>query len=202
MTMHGRRQFLKAGSIAVGGMATLGYGETPEQRSRGSQVAALGWEAGKFSGNGANMHVEVLENMVLNSVNIDVSATILATIKAGFAEVLCTGAVSRQAVPAVDKSGRQAFPILPKSASFGSVAAQNPTNLDVNFNSHLVQDQFYSVILKTWVPADGTGSATSRQFLGYPALELNKGDYLVFHMDHAGVTMDAEMQIILVYSPR
>jgi hypothetical protein len=65
----------------------------------------------------------------------------------------------------------------------------------------LNQDQFFSVILKTWVPADGTASAASRQFVGYPSLQINTGDYLVFHMDHEGVALDAEMQVVLAYSP-
>jgi hypothetical protein len=29
---------------------------------------------------------------------------------------------------------------------------------------------------------------------------LNKGDYLVFHMDHAGVGGDVEMQAVLQYA--
>jgi hypothetical protein len=31
-------------------------------------------------------------------------------------------------------------------------------------------------------------------------LALNKGDYLVFHMDHAGVGGDVEMQAVLQYA--
>ncbi|HTS34203.1 MAG TPA: hypothetical protein VMH04_00950 [Candidatus Solibacter sp.] len=40
----------------------------------------------------------------------------------------------------------------------------------------------------------------SRQVLVYPSLSLSAGDYLVFHMDHQGVTLDAEMQIVLAYT--
>jgi hypothetical protein len=164
-------------------------------------VAALGWEVGNLYGNGANMYVEVLANMVLNAVNIDVSAAILETSAPGFAEVLCTGGVSRQTVPTFNNSGGHAYPNFPASSSFGSVTPQNPNNLTLYYNHNLSQDQFFSVILKTWVPADGTASATSRQFLGYPALAINTGDYLVFHMDHEGVTLDAGMQIVLTYTP-
>ena len=64
----------------------------------------------------------------------------------------------------------------------------------------MVQDLFFDVILKTWVPADGTGGYTSRQFSSQAALALNKGDYLVFHMDHAGVSGDVEMQGVLQYT--
>lgn len=201
MTIPGRRQFLKAGSIAVGTMAAQGCAASAGASAAGSQVAAFGWEVGNLFGNGANMYVEVLGNIVLNSVNVDVSAAILSTTAPGFAEVLCTGGVSRQAVPTFNNSGGHAYPNFPTSATFGSVTPENPNNLTLYFNQNVSQDQFFSVILKTWVPADGTACATSRQFLGYPALALNTGDYLVFHMDHEGVALDAEMQIVLAYSP-
>ena len=201
MTIPGRRQFLKAGGIAVGTMAAQGCAASARASATGSQVAALGWEVGNLFGNGANMYVEVLGNIVLNSVNIDVSASILSTSTPGFAEVLCTGGVSRQAVPTFNNSGGHAYPNFPASSSFGSVTPQNPSNLTLYFGQNVSQDQFFSIILKTWVPADGTACATSRQFLGYPALAVNTGDYLVFHMDHEGIALDAEMQIVLAYSP-
>jgi hypothetical protein len=31
-------------------------------------------------------------------------------------------------------------------------------------------------------------------------LQLNAGDYLAFHMDHAGVSVDCEMQVVLGYT--
>lgn len=202
MTTQGRRQFLKAGGIAVGTVATQGcISSSASAASAGSQVAAFGWEVSNLYGNGANMYVEVLGNIILNSVNIDVSAVILATSASGFAEVLCSGGVSRQAIPTFNNAGGHDYPNFAPSSSFGSVTAQNPNNLTLYFNQNLNQDQFFSAILKTWVPTDGTASATSRQFVGYPALALNAGDYLVFHMDHAGVALDAEMQVVLAYTP-
>jgi hypothetical protein len=205
MATSGRRQFLKAGGLTLGTVAAQGCASSAASSlaagSSGSQVAAFGWEVGNLYGNGANMYVEVLTNIILNSVNIDVSAAILAASAPGFAEVLCTAGVSRQAVPTFNNSGGHDYPNFAASASFGSVTPQNPNNLTLYFDQNLSQDQFFSAILKTWVPADGTASATSRQFLGYPALAINTGDYLVFHMDHEGVSLDAEMQIVLAYSP-
>jgi hypothetical protein len=198
---HARRQFLKAGSIAVAAAAAQGCSVSAEAAPASSQVASFGWEVSNLCDNGANMYVEVLGNIILNSVNIDVSAMILATDKPGFAEVLCTGGVSRQAVPTCNNSGAHAYSNFPVSPSFGSVIPQNPNNLAMNFNQSLHQDQFFSVILKSWVPTSGTASSASRQFLSYPALPLNVGDYLVFHMDHAGIGVDAEMQIVLAYAP-
>lgn len=49
-------------------------------------------------------------------------------------------------------------------------------------------------------PAAGSGSAASRQVLVYPSLNLTAEDYLVFHMDHQGVSVDAEMQIVMTYT--
>ena len=59
---------------------------------------------------------------------------------------------------------------------------------------------FFNVILKTSVPENGAGGYTSRQVYGQPGLALNPGDYLVFHMDHAGVGGDVEMQAVLQYT--
>ncbi|MGA9981010.1 MAG: hypothetical protein WBQ08_20480 [Candidatus Sulfotelmatobacter sp.] len=56
------------------------------------------------------------------------------------------------------------------------------------------------MILKTWVPADGTASSTSRHVSVARSLALNAGDYLVFNMSHAGVPGDAEMQVVLQYA--
>jgi hypothetical protein len=64
----------------------------------------------------------------------------------------------------------------------------------------ILQDIFYNVILKTWVPDNGTASSTSRHFSASPGLELAADDYLVFHMNHAGVPGDAEMQVVLEYT--
>jgi hypothetical protein len=38
------------------------------------------------------------------------------------------------------------------------------------------QDLFFNVILKAWVPTDGTGGSTSRQVYAQTGLALNKGD--------------------------
>src|SRR5271154_5752610 len=106
MTVDGRRNFLKGGSVAVGVLAAQGCAvsgastaaaATPSSASQ--QVAAFGWEVGNLYGNGADMYFKILSNMVLNTVNVDVSAAILAANATGFAEVLCTAGVSRQAVP-------------------------------------------------------------------------------------------------------
>ncbi len=150
-------------------------------------------------GNGADVYFKVVDNMVLHKVSVDLSVAILTTNAAGFAEVLCTGGVSRQAVPTFSTSGKQEYANLPVSSNFGSLSAENPNNLTLYVSGAVYQDQFLSAILKTWVPADGTASAASRQYLAFPSLNLFAGDYLVFHMDHQGVSLDAEMQVVMTY---
>jgi hypothetical protein len=57
------------------------------------------------------------------------------------------------------------------------------------------------LILKSWVPADGTGSQACRHATVSPGVVLPRGTHLTFHMDHAGVPVDAEMQLTLGYIP-
>jgi hypothetical protein len=131
-------------------------------------------------------------------VNADLAASVLTNRVAGFAEILCSAGVSRQALPEFNTSS-QAYVNFPASPDFGAVTPENPHGLSL-LASGMVQDQFLAVILKTWIPPDGGGSATSRQVLVYPSLNLSAGDYLVFHMDHQGVSVDAEMQIVITYT--
>ena len=169
--------------------------------SKGPRSASFGWEVTNLNGNGANAYINVPISMVLNSVNVDVSTMPLATNASGFAEVLCYGGVSRQAVPTFDNSGGHDYIIFAGSSDFGSVTLANPNNLSMVYDGTLSQDKFVSVILKTWVPSDGVASATARNVTTYPSLTLSAGDYLVFHMDHAGVSVDAEMQVVINYTP-
>lgn len=89
----------------------------------GTQVASFGWEAVNLNGNGANTYVKVVHNMVLQSGNADLAATILSAKASGFSEILCTGAVSRQRAPNFNPSA-QAYVNLPASPNFGSVSPE------------------------------------------------------------------------------
>lgn len=213
MTLRARRDFLKGGGLAVGMLATqacsssgsiptvLAATPTPPTSGvsgSGIQVASFGWEVCNLGGNGANTYVKVANNMVLQTVNVDLAASIMNIKAAGFAEILCTGGVSRQALPSFTSSS-QAYVNAPPSPDFGAVTPENPNGLSL-LASGMVQDQFLAVILKTWIPPDGSGSATSRQVLVYPSLNVSAGDYLVFHMDHQGVSVDAEMQVVITYT--
>jgi hypothetical protein len=163
-------------------------------------AASFGWE-GSFNGKGADIYFRVSNNMILNALNIDAAFVIEAVPSApGLAEVLCQASVSRGAAPTFDNSQGHAYLVEPASSNFGPAAIYNPNGLAINENATFGQDLFYSVILKAWVPADGTAGASWRQVRAEPTLTLNVGDYLVFHMDHAGVPVDAEMQVVLEYA--
>lgn len=187
MSMRARREFLKAVSPVAG------------SGQSGDPVVGFGWEISNIDNNGADVFFEVRDTMILNSINVDVAFMITsAPAQAGFAEVLCDGGVSRGAKPTFS-APPQAYIGFAPSANFGTLTPHNPSGLNVGLGG-VVQDLFFNVILKTWVPADGAGGYTSRQVYAQPGLALNKGDYLVFHMDHAGVGGDVEMQAVLTYS--
>jgi hypothetical protein len=167
--------------------------------SGAQQFAGFGWEISNINNNGADLYFEVLDAMVLNTINIDVAFMLTGPpAQAGFAEVLCMGGVSRGAKPTFSDPPA-AYINFPPSPNFARLAVHNPNNLS-NGIGGVVGGLFYTVILKTWVPADGTASSTYRHVVVSPGLVLGKGDYLVFHMDHAGVGGDVEMQTSFQYT--
>lgn len=165
-----------------------------------NSFASFGWELLNLDGNGADAYFRVANAMMLNIVNIDAALMLISSSPGGWAEVLCQGKVVRGGPPGFSASSAAAYLPAAASADFGTLSWYNPSNLDLVGDGFLIQDMFYSVILKTFVPADGTASSTQRQFSMSPGLSLNAGDYLAFHMDHAGVSVDCEMQVVLGYT--
>lgn len=205
MTISDRRAFLNGTSIAaVGTAAALGAANAQSLAASPAPAVgatvSFGWEA-SLKGNGANIYFRVARDMILTTVNIDVAFMILSLSETrDFAEVLCQACVSRGVVPSFDNNGGHAYMDNRPSPDFDSATIYNPNRVELGANTLFGQDVFCSVILKGWVPHDGSGSAQSRQAFMQPALSLNAGDYLVFHMDHAGVKVDAEMQVVLGYT--
>jgi len=195
-----RRGFLKSGSIVLGALTagTL----TPINATTTvteSKIAGFGWEIGNLDNNGANVSFVIRQGMILQWVDIDVAFMITSppTVP-GFAQVLCSAGVSRGARP--NFSGPpEDFILFPTSPDFGAVRVHNPNHLSVGFDGGLLQDAFYQVILKSWVPVDGTASSTSRNAHVEANLVLSTNDVLVFHMNHGGVPGDAEMQVTMSY---
>jgi len=199
--MRGRRAFVGSGLALAGIAAGTITGLDPASAAAGQpSTAGFGWEVTNLDNNGADVYFQVRNRMTLNSMHIDTAFMITSPpASPGFAEVLCRAAVAHGAPKFVHGDPGAAF-VSQQSASFGEVQIYNPNNLDVGADGFVLQDVFYHVILKTWVPADGTASATSRHVSATPLLTVQAGDYLVFHMNHAGVPGDAEMQVVLGYT--
>ena len=201
----GRRAFVGSG-LALAGLAGtitgLNSSAQAAPKPAGSQnFASFGWEVVNLDDNGADVYFEVTNNMVLNALDTDVAFMITALPgSAGFTEVLCRAAVSRGRIPKFYHGDPGASFVSPQSPNFSKTHKHNPNHLNVGDDGYLLQDVFYSVILKTWVPANGSGSSPFRHVSATPALVLSAGDYLVFNMSHAGVPGDAEMQVVLQYT--
>ncbi len=169
--------------------------------STGPSFASFGWEVTNLNDNGADVFFEVTSNMTVNSIDTDVAFMLTSPpASPGFAEVLCRAAVSPGERPKFYHGDPGGGFVSPRSRSFSKTHIHNPNHLNVVDDGYLLQNIFYSVILKTWVPASGSASATSRHTSAAPALVLNAGDFLVFNMSHAGVPGDAEMQVVLQYT--
>lgn len=205
----GRRQLLGGGALALAGLsagAIVGTSGTASAVAAStatspgdSQSISFGWEIENLHDNGADVSFEVLDDLVLVSADVDV-ATVLMSLPsaAGFQEVLCQAAISHQAPPFYGPAPA-AYLESPITTDFGKVTYYNPSNIDTIGDSAPLQDKFMSVILKSWVPLDGTASSASRHVHTEPEMALRRGDYLMFHMDHSGVEVKGEMQVVLAY---
>ena len=199
-----RRSFVGRG-LALAGLAGtitgLDSSAGATATSTGPSFASFGWEVTNLNDNGADAYFEVTGNMVVSAIDIDVAFMITALpANPGFTEILCRAAISPGGHPKFYKGDPGASFESPESPDFGTTHIHNPNNLNVGDDGYLLQNIFYSVILKTFVPADGTASSTSRHVSIARSLALNAGDYLVFNMSHAGVPGDAEMQVVLQYT--
>jgi len=208
MNDNERRNFLLSSRDMVVGALTAGTlvacaspGEpstVEAQTSSPPSTASFGWEIDNLSNNGADVYFSVQRDLVLNTLDVDLAfSPVTPPVIPGLAEVLCQVAVSRGGAPSFGP-GSQAYYVNPVSPAFAGVQTYNPNGLKIGFNPP-IQDTFMSVILKSWVPADGTASQAYRHVQSSPSASLKTGDYLVFHMDHYGPSVDAEMQVILVF---
>lgn len=167
------------------------------------QTASFGWAIKNMGVGGANTFFDVKTALTLNFLTMDVSFVNFSPQPSPVAcELLCQVGVSRGAPPTFINAPTYNFKTV-ASGNFGGVAVQNP--LGFAFGPDPVplmvsQDVLISVTLKTVSPqTTATAAYTSRNVTVNPNLSLNAGDYLVFHMDHSGLTGNAEMQIVLGY---
>jgi hypothetical protein len=210
MSEDDRRNFLLTGRDMVLGALTAGTlvacasggggiqtveAQTP---ASGPSTAAFGWEIDNLGNNGACAYFSVQRDLVLNVVDVDLAFSPYPQPTQGLAEALCRGMVSRGGPPSF-QAGPNAFFFPPSSSAFGALQTYNPTGLTIGTDAAPFQDTFLNVILKSWVPSDGTASQAYRHVQLAPSLSLKAGDYLVFYMGHDGPAVDAEMQVILVF---
>jgi hypothetical protein len=171
-----------------------------QQSTTSPSFASFGWELANLNNNGADVFFEVTTNLVLSAADFDVAFMLTSPpSEPGFAEILCRAAISPGAPPTFYKDDPGASFVSPASPNFGKVKVHNPHGLNIGNDGYLLQNVFFSVILKTWVTADGTASSTSRHVRLAQSLALNAGDYLVFNMSHGGVSGDCEMQVTIEY---
>jgi hypothetical protein len=204
----GRRQLLSGGALALAGLSAGAIVGTSDVSGAvvatatspgSSQSISFGWEVADLHDNGADVAFEVLEDLVLVAADVDVATVPMSLPStAGFQEVLCQAAISRQAPPSYGPAPA-AYLQSPITTDFGKVAYYNPSGIVTVGDVAPLQDKFVSVILKSWVPLDGTASSASRHVHTEPGMALQKGDYLMFHMDHSGVEVKGEMQVVLAY---
>lgn len=167
------------------------------------RVISFGWELVGLFNDGADVYYPIEVDMDMMSLDVDIATMLfLGPTAPGTLQVLCTGAVGRGAPPSFGPPP-DAPMNEPASSDFGTLATYNPSGLDVTLNpSTPGQDGFLRIILKAWSPADGAASSTYRHVRTTPNLRLHQGDYVGFHMEHAGLLVDAELQVVIGYYPR
>jgi hypothetical protein len=211
MMLASRREFLgssifalagaTAGVISLGGCTSVATVVEPVPTSMGARSAGFGWTAITLEKGSAYAYVGLAQSLTVNSLDID--ASLLPSVGAappGFSEALCRAWVVRGAVPTFASSDGSNVSPTQASTDFGPISVSNPDNITVSYDAAVLQDIFYSVSLRSWVPADGTAAATARSVSGQPSLLLQAGDYLVFAVSLSGVPGRVALQMTLNYS--
>jgi hypothetical protein len=160
-----RRTFVGGSGLALAGVAGAVTGLSSEARAQQSTTspsfASFGWELANLNNNGADVFFEATNSLVLSAADFDVAFMLTSPPSApSFAEILCRAAISPGAPPTFYKDDPGASFVSPASPNFGKVKVHNPHGLNIGNDGYLLQNVFFSVILKTWVTADGTASST------------------------------------------
>jgi len=165
------------------------------------RTAGLGWEVINLHNNGVDFYTQILRDVKFLWLDLDVSYMITSIPSSpNFAEVLFTMGLSKERPKFTPPP--QVYDSPPISADFREFEVYNPNKLKIVGGGNLAEGQLVRLILKSWVPADGSCSQDSRHVYVTLGLSANKGDYLVFHADHAGVEVDFEVQGVIAYEYR
>jgi hypothetical protein len=203
----GRRQVLSGGSIFLAGATAgvVGTGLTgpaaadAAQATAKVQTAGIGWEVTNLHNDGADVYFKIVDAMTIHTLDLDVAMMITSLPSAaGNAEVLASAALTAK-VPTF-ASGPEAYLQLPNSADFGDAQTYNPNGLTMILDGHPTQGSLTTVALRSWVPATGTAAHQSRHVTLPLAMAVKAGSYLTLSMSHAGIQVDCEIQMTMVYT--
>jgi hypothetical protein len=203
-----RREFLRGSALALAAV-TVGNSISLLGCSSGSEVSALSpmfrsagfdWVVRNLNGNVATLSLRAVESLRLNKICVDVAFGISSQkVAGGFVGVLCRGGIHRGAISDFESVTTRSGLGAATSMHFGSSTLVNPNNLSISSDQGPLQDVFYSVALKSWVPPDGVASGASRYVAAEPLLSVNAGEGIVFQMLHSGIAGDAGMKVVLEY---
>jgi hypothetical protein len=159
--------------------------------------AGLGWEVENLHNNGADIYFQISHAIRIDYVDLDVAYMVTAP-SAGFAEVL----FSLGLTPGTPQftGPPQAYQAFPADPDFGVGQIVNPEGLGMAGGGQPSGAELVNLILKSFVPADGTGSQDQRHVTLPLSVDAPAGSYLACHMDHDGVAVNCEMQLVVGYT--
>jgi hypothetical protein len=209
-----RRHFLSSTTLLLAGVSvgavTLTGCEGVDVHALGSaenlpatspRNAGFGWSIPQLDNTSAYALFRVTQEVRLLFADIDASyRPSQAGESPASAQARCRAWVSRGQAPGFGGVQASAAGASPPSASFGAIEYFNPAKLTVAGDAAPLQDVFYSVVLRSWVPRDGTTSQAARVVSTRPSVTLHVGDFLVFGIDHQGVPGDVGVQAVLGFA--
>lgn len=155
----------------------------------------VGWEVPSLNNNGANFVVPILAALTIQKIQVDVSM-MFPQGGSGPAEML-TGGWLQSSLVFGGASHEFPWGQPPwSSTEFGPGQLNNPNNIAGAGGASGGAGGLFTFILKTEAP-----ETTDRQcVIENIGISATPGQYLVFHMDHAGVPADGEMQSVIYYT--
>ena len=153
-----RRAFVSGSGLALAGVATGAITGLTSSSVRANtppnlRVASFGWEVTNLDNNGADVYFQVRSSMTLISVNIDTAFMITSPPSGALASPKCC---AERRFPVALRSSSTAIRehhLFLRRAQFRTRPRSTiPISLNLVNDGFVLQDIFYNIILKTWVP--------------------------------------------------
>ena len=193
-----RRQFAANCALALAGF-TAGSLCFPTVLAASTAVpsrAGFSWTVSDLDGTSAFAYFRALRTIVLKAFNIDAAYSISSEGAVfGSAKLSCKASVLHRSAL---RSGFGKFAPA-RSNDFGAAVLYNPNNLTIDCDSSPIQNAFYSAILASCVPSTGKSSQASRHVRSSANIVVSAGDYLCFHLVHAGVPGEGNLGVVLEF---